>query len=342
MKEQEYYSIILKYLKGEASFQEKERVKTLSQNPAFKKILEEIKLIWKHPTEIRNSNVEKKSEALKGLNDRIDATTPMVGPLLQICRRKKLTKNLCQIAAFAIILLIPIYFFYGKTNFLKNYNSGNTIVRTTQSGEQRTIKLSDGTRITLNSETTITYPKTFREDVRQVYLEGEAFFEVAKDSLRPFLVNTTTITTKVLGTSFNTKAFKGEPNMSVSLLEGKVQVFDKSDKPLVVLEECHEFIYSKATNQYVKKVFDPYKTLAWTINELIFDGETLEEVVRQLQRWYGVKIVLKNDAIKLCRFKATFYDESLHEVLNTLKYAGNLHYKIDDDLIEIDGEGCSQ
>lgn len=166
----------------------------------------------------------------------------------------------------------------------------------TDENEQRELKLSDGTLITLNENSTLKYPKTFlTEGERKVELVGEAFFEVAKDSLRPFIALSGKIETVVLGTSFNIKARPELENIEVALVEGKVRITTTGKEELEILRPNEQMIYSKKDEKYRKSIFKGNLTYAWKEEIILFDKASVREVIEVLSEKYHVDFKIEKE-----------------------------------------------
>ncbi|MFC4870869.1 FecR family protein [Negadavirga shengliensis] len=207
--------------------------------------------------------------------------------------------------------------------------------RTTAPGIKTQITLSDGTVVLLNSSSQIRYIKHFEKNTREVFLEGEAFFNVAKDSLRPFVVHIGEIKTKVLGTSFNIKAYKGE-NLDISLLSGKVEVdvaMEHSRKINLLPGEALKIDFP--TQMIALGHFDEEVVMGWTRKTIIFQETPLQEAVRVLENWYGVKVEIINRPPIPVKLSGRFENETLTNVLEGLCYASGFEYKMQKDKITI-------
>lgn len=338
MKEQEKYNLILKYLKGEASKSEKNTIKHLLKNEGFRQLFAQLNDIWKKSSS-SESIYSEKFRILGELNNRINEYNNTNKEKLTSRKRLNKINPFIKIAAVILILIIPLSIYYTQRE-TKNHIAQNQITKSTELGQKLTLTLSDGTKVKLNSGSKLIYPKVFDEKKREVALEGEAFFEVTKDAKRPFLIKTDNIITKVLGTSFNTKAFLVDQNIKISLVEGKVEVLDTKNGESQFLNPSEELIFNKISRKKIKQPFDTHKVTSWKDNVLIFENETLEEIAVVLNKWYGVEIILKNESIKKCKLKAQFQNESLINVLNTIKYAGDYEYTFSNGVVQISGNGC--
>ncbi len=209
------------------------------------------------------------------------------------------------------------------------------IEKTTPAGQKSTIKLGDGTVVKLNSGSTLRLPAEFGAE-RVVELQGEAFFEVAHDPRRPFIVKTSNIHTKVLGTSFNVKAYKEDPVVAVAVVTGKVQVqqLPVNDAGLrqavteTILQSSEMVVAPVSGKGMVKSAFNPDRVLAWKEGRLYLENETFEQVLLKLEKWYGVEILTSDTLSVTEKYTGSFKDESLENVLEALKVSGSFNYRI--------------
>jgi transmembrane sensor len=202
-------------------------------------------------------------------------------------------------------------------------------------GVKSQLTLWDGTKVILNSGSSIKYIKNFEPNQREIELIGEAFFDVTKDPTRPFIVKTKHLSTRVLGTSFNVKAFEDE-DLVVSLLTGKVEIIVNSDTPETVSLMPGEAISYKPEGQKLKKGgFDSRKILAWTQKIIVFDQTPMGEIKRVLENWYGVKIQFINQPSRDLEITARFNDQSLKDVLEGLSYSARFEFEIQEEKVVI-------
>jgi transmembrane sensor len=195
-------------------------------------------------------------------------------------------------------------------------------------GVKVALTLQDGSKVLLNSGSTLRYMSNFEEHQRELFLTGEAFFEVAKDSLRPFLVKTDGLVTKVLGTSFVIKAVK-EGETMVALVAGKVSVDTEADGggPTVLLPGYAYY----TENGGHSKPFDPEIVLAWTQKTIRFDKTPMLEVIRVLENWYGVQISYPQKPSENLKITGKFHDQTLENVLQGMSYTGRFDFEIKQD-----------
>ena len=194
-------------------------------------------------------------------------------------------------------------------------------------GGEFTLTLSDGTKVWLNSQSKIKYPVIFNNITREVYLEGEAYFEVAKDAHRPFHVNTkNNVCVEVLGTSFNVRSYSDENSVETVLEEGIVRM--SQGKDAVVLKPGHKATYRPNEPIQTTTVNTELYT-AWRHGQYIFMDESVENILKQLSRWYDIEVFYSNEAAKSVTFSGdvTKYDD-IDTLLKAMEIAGGVHFKI--------------
>lgn len=190
------------------------------------------------------------------------------------------------------------------------------------------VRLPDGTQITLNHYSTLTYPEKFSTGTRKVELSGEAYFEVSKDKEHPFIVETSSINVEVLGTHFNVEAYADDPEVSTTLLEGSVAVSNKSNSNQVILKPNERAIYNKEKNSLIRKVVEnTTEEVAWREGKFIFNHLPLQEVAQQLSNSFGIRIDIPDKALQEYRLTARFTNgESLTDILDLLQAAAHFKY----------------
>lgn len=201
------------------------------------------------------------------------------------------------------------------------------IHKKTVSGEKLQLTLSDGTRVWLNSNSVFSFPDKFGTSERKVFLEGEAFIEVEKDSLRPFRVVAQGLVTTALGTSFNIKE-KGEAEISISLVTGKVKVENVGTSEDFFLSPGEQLHRDPITGEKSIRKFDRHTISSWKEGTILFEKSNLEEVVAILENWYGVKIEVENTTNASWEFSGEYHKQSLANVLKSMAYVQNFEYEL--------------
>jgi ferric-dicitrate binding protein FerR (iron transport regulator) len=222
--------------------------------------------------------------------------------------------------------------------------------------------LPDGSRVWLNSDSKLTYGK-FNDTLREVELEGEAFFDVVKQNKRPFIVHTAGIAIHVLGTAFNVKSYADESVIETTLIRGLIEI-ERNNQPHAKHWFVHphqKLIYNKQENsiatspttQSVARSISPgpemrleplpvnrtdsaLKETSWVYNRLLFDGDTFRELAGKMERWFNVKIVLRNESLAAQRLHGSFENETIEQAMEALKVMTPCKYKINDNEVEID------
>ena len=252
-----------------------------------------------------------------------------------------------QISRIAASILLLITFTWVTINYLSERDKAKKVkyvTKSTNKGQRVSITLNDGSVITLNAESSITYPEVFADTLREIILTGEAFFEVAKNPDKPFVVESNGLLTTVLGTSFNIRAFS-DKHTEVTVATGKVKVAPKlSSKNTIeetVLIPNQQASFNTEDLSIVVSEVDLTPFLAWKSNALYFDMVPFSEVVKTLERWYNVEIVMENNKANHCLVRAKYKNEALTTVLVGLKLLVNFDYKlVHDEKLIITGRTC--
>lgn len=203
-------------------------------------------------------------------------------------------------------------------------NLFNTL--STPTGGQYNIVLADGTKVYLNAVSSIKYPTQFNGDQRIVELDGEAYFEVAKNKNKPFIVKSGDQDIEVLGTHFNVHAYDNESVVKTTLLEGSVAVNYKNQK--AILKPGQQSNVSDKFNKITIKQVDTEAAIAWKNGRFKFDNADLKTVMRQIERWYGIKVEYRGDVSDVRFNGGTFMNKNLSEVLKVLELS-NIKFKVE-------------
>ncbi len=200
-------------------------------------------------------------------------------------------------------------------------------------GEYR-LRLPDGSSVVLNAESRLRFSLNFTGEVREVFLDGEACFEVAKDTLRPFIVHTTKADVRVLGTLFNVSAYSEETSTEVTLVNGSVQV-DAGDSR-ERLQPDQQLILDNQTLRTRVRVVDAGTYIAWTDGLFRFDAMSLEQLMSRLSRWFDISYEFKDESLKKVRFTGGFlkYDD-INRIRRMIGELTNVSFKITDNKIVI-------
>lgn len=239
----------------------------------------------------------------------------------------------------AAVLLILAGAGYLAIQFAKP--SEDTITVANPSGIIQAVLLPDNSTIWLNAASELQYAKNFTQQ-REVNLKGEAYFEVSHDAAHPFTVTAGELQTKVLGTSFNIKAYPQEEIATVSLVTGKVEVSEGS-KQLALLQPSMQLQLNKQTHIAQTSVLDTNIALAWKKGLLQFEGESFRSIAGTLERWYGIQFHFADPAIGNCRYYLSIANTTAFDkTLRTLKQLTGMEYSYDADkkIVNVSGNGC--
>jgi len=271
--------------------------------------------------------------ALQKLESKIDAQKEKIS----LAPKRKGFSLAWYIAASLVILLIivPVLKFTLQEKQLVEVAPAIKMeFRKNPQGQKSLLSLPDGSRIKLNAESSIEFAEGLQGKTRLIKLRGEAFFEVAEDSTRPFVVQLyDSIRVMALGTSFNISAYNDDDNIEVALATGKVQVqnyyknlLDDNNEQILSPGEAYQF--NKKNGEAKNRKFDLRKTLGWKDGILYFNDTPFKEIHRTLERWYGVDIQLNKSENRIASFTGEFKDETLKNVLENMSVACKFKYGI--------------
>jgi ferric-dicitrate binding protein FerR (iron transport regulator) len=235
-------------------------------------------------------------------------------------------------AAAASLLLVAAWNYFRQSappkEIISSAKGRKTAYRYLQtvSGERKRFLLPDSTVVYLNAGSRLTYPAGFSDTARVAWLSGEGYFEVAKDSTRPFTIHTATTRTTVLGTAFNLRSYPGS-SVTLVVSEGKVRFApkEKAASPLILTANergIYDHGHLAQDHVYARGHF------GWVHNRLTFDNQPLAEIAPVLERWYGIQVAIAAPELASRRCTGSFVDPSLENLMGSLAYSLNIKYKI--------------
>lgn len=194
-------------------------------------------------------------------------------------------------------------------------------------GGEFCLTLSDGTRAWLNSETSIQYPVVFGTKERRVFIQGEAYFEVAKDAKKPFTVQFMSSSVTVLGTSFNIRAYPEEKQSQTTLAEGSVRIYSPGSSMLLKPGEQAEV--NALSGEMVKKEVEVKTFTSWKDGRFVFEQEPLENIMRTLERWYDIRVIFRDEGAKRISLSGNLkrYGD-FSQVMNMLQMTGDVRFEL--------------
>ena len=336
----------------------------LAQNPEAVPIVQKITEDWKQPPAEDSEFMEAtymlhlqrmKNAGVSFFSDSDHKTTLQV-PIVRFKKAKPMA--FLAIAASVITFLIIYSHTTDKQPFSQSSlhtaspsaMPGKEIV--SENGTRTKTILPDGSVVWLNAGSKISYQGNFSGAMREIKLEGEAYFDVAKNPARPFIVHAGSINIKVLGTAFDVKSYPADSVIETTLIRGLIQVSKQDDgnnNDAVYLHPNQKLTFVKSgklstlkisANQAIQpeSVFSISKVdiadekdlteTAWIYNRLKFRGDDFETLAKKLERWYNVKIYFKDDAVKKLRFNGSFENENVQQAFDALQLANPFSYRI--------------
>lgn len=313
-------------LKNEANDEQLLQIEEwLAISPENQVILSEIISTWsltKHKTQFYEPD---KSINWAKLMKRIDYSQGRTIPLNAWYR---------WIAAASIIALIFLAGLGLGDGFFKQSQNTSFVKITAPEGSKTQIVLPDSTHVWLNSGAELQYPVDFTVQNRQVTMKGECFFDVTKDPEHPFIVDGSKLRVKVYGTQFNVNEDRFTKGTDVTLISGKVEIYNQHNQLLSKLNPGEQLVYNNGLSQ-VQKTRNPEALTSWINNMLIFNNQPFEEVINYLEKWYGVTITLDRTLSYNYNYTFKVKTESLREVLELISFITPIEYRIEGEKVAI-------
>lgn len=262
--------------------------------------------------------------------------------------RQPKTRKWLSVAAACAVLLGVIGFmlkYTGAKNIPVNTTSSSTgdIIVTTHTGERKAVELPDGTRIWLSPSSSLKYPPVFATGTRVVSLSGEAFFEVAHNPEKPFIIHSGMLHTKVLGTSFNIQAYESQENIAVTVVTGKVKVSNDKEVQNVELLPNQRVVFNKRTDKLLKESTDTTQApdiLKRKEGTFVYRSEPLQKLAADIETYFGVNIKVA-EAIKQCRVVASFeITDRPQAILELIAISINGTLQAQNNQFILSGEAC--
>lgn len=280
-----------------------------------------------------NLNFEKRN---RGVFDSMP-NTPYLGELPHLSKGGSAVWGVVTKVAAVLSIPLALYFFitlYANRSEVVPETSPEISNRiyTVENGVKGKVTLPDSTVVWLNCGTTLALSDDFNQQ-RWVTLSGEAYFDVKADKQNPFYINTGKgVTVKVTGTEFNLSCYNDQNDIKLCLLEGSVELL--SGKKTIYKMTQHEEVSILNSNVAPTKAEAEFRT-AWMQGRLLFDDTPMEEVVKKLEKWYGVRINVQNSKILKSSFTGDFQSESIIQVLELMKITSAVNYRIEGNEVSI-------
>ncbi len=320
--------LIIAELDGDLSMDDKARLEAwISETETNREYYEQIKESWKGSLD-KAAKMAQTSNEWKRFCDRIS-----VHPLSKPNKVKRFYWY--QIAAIAIVGLFIAGLVY-QHFYVNEESSFCTFI--SPEGSVNQVILPDSSVVYLNSGSQIKYDVKTSNDLREVFLNGEAWFHVKKNKHKPFIVHTSCYNVKVLGTKFNVNSYSDEEAVTTTLEEGSVQVLEaekNNTKGKIILKPGEQLTYDKKNKIITRKKVNTKLYTSWRKNELVFSEMKLGELVKLLERKYGVEIEVKDSTLLESHFSGTIKNESISELLGIIQYTHPITYQINGNKVII-------
>lgn len=364
--ENRIWNLLALKLSGEATPDNLDELdKYLQEHPEVKNIAGSIDSFWNQAGEVLNVSEETEEERFHLiLEAENEAEIEHERDLIPTKKLLKPYQYKWLYAAASVIFILGLGILLKKNGDPKSSSQKNLQQVYANPGSKSQIILPDGTVVRLNSSSRLSYHKDFNKNIREVDLEGEAYFDVAKDAAHPFIVHTSGIDIKVLGTLFNVKSYEGDPTIETTLLRGSVEVYNKDDPsaPKIILKPNEKLVFRKDRegelplqkdgNTDSLKGLNPDQDISistlsanrpdslkeetsWLYNRLVINGDDFNSLATKLERWYGVKIEILSQDLAKYHFNGIFENETIEQALAALQLTVKFKYEIKNDIVEI-------
>lgn len=311
------HSIVNKYLSGEASEAEIQEVyQWINSDPLNRKEFIQYKKVWA----LTSKAVENSNETWEAISVKLSQP------------KKQLPGIRVWMAAAGILLVLGLgmtiqYFLSQRTPVSFSYTADTRIE--VPLGQMSKIILPDGTTVYLNSGTQLVYSGDFFSGNRKLSLEGEAFFDVAKDQEHPFVVSTKGLDFKVYGTSFNIQAYPEDKEICTTLIEGSLGILGKSGNELTRLVPGENAIFRMDDRKLEVSQVNLDLYTSWKDGLITFRNEKLKDIARKIERWYNVEIKIKNETLGNETYMGTIMkNKPIDQILEVFSLTSSLNYRI--------------
>jgi transmembrane sensor len=239
-------------------------------------------------------------------------------------------------AVFAFFMIsIPVYNYIKKTSERNIADAAVLNISNAQTGKMLKVILEDGSEIWLNSGSELKYPRHFSAKNREIYLEGEAFFKIAHDQAKPFIVNSGRLKTTVLGTSFNIRAYSGLDRITVNVATGKVGI-TASGKTLCLLDPNQQICFHTRSGAFEVTQASAKLAASWQDGKITLDGASFKELSLVVKNTWGLTLETKSDRLAAANFKTTFNtNNKIEDVMKTISKMTDAKYRIRDNIITL-------
>lgn len=375
MQEEQFWILLAKKITGEASPQELRMLDILLlADPSRVTMMENMEEFWNSSSQKEKAAAAQNAEEafLNHMNRLKSAKLEADGelrPLISPFPEKKIPffKNQLIYWLGSLLIILGLVIFFASVDKKEQMvkvvpaQAGNALNEVSISpGSRSKIQLPDGSHVWINSSSKISYSKSFSSKSREVYLNGEAYFDVVHDPSHPFIVHTAAIDVKALGTAFNVKAYSNDPTVEATLIHGSIEISrpGQPDAPKILLKPHEKLVlnrnpeprvtgetaktsrieYTNAASVFLLKRNRPDSEIvetAWVYNKLAFEDEKLRDITRKMENWYKVKITIESSRLGDYTLTGSFIKENIEEALKMLQYLVPFKYSIQGNEVRI-------
>ncbi len=322
--EQNIHLLIIRLFSGEADNEEKREIETwINQSIENRELFNALKETWLSSGLEHNPDEYDVEEAIRQFREKVRFQTEKTSA------KPKIYRLMRYAAILLLAATLPLSFYLGRKSI---FSSESVTTITCATGDKTSVVLPDSSQVFLNSGSKLTFCNNFRKGSRQVSLDGEAYFTVKKDPKNPFLVKTSAITIKVLGTEFNLKAYSNEKTITTTLVSGSLKV--TGDGQSAIIKPNQKLVYSKDEKAIdIQDITDLSPETGWKNGRLVFRNQSLGELELELERWFDVEIEFADEQVKNRRFTGTLGRESILEVISYFDQSKCVASRINDNVI---------
>lgn len=351
------FDLGIKFLSGKITITEQEELQNLLKNEQNKTLFEELKQSWIAAGNFSDSNIPSKQdikwdELKQSLQPEIETGSNLKKSIFRIIRTAAVWVALVSLGSFTTWLMLKE----------KPASTNPYCTIQTPLGSKMRMELQDGTVVWLNAGSSLKYPVNFSDKQRDVYLSGEAFFNVASNKDWPFVVHTNELNVKAVGTSFNVKAYPNEKSVTTTLVEGIVKLENVEKKFSYTLKPKQELVFlkdksnpepasgnvnnseipdkqestiSQVENAVIKDEVNTEATVSWKDKRWIIQGETVDKLAVMLERRYNIKINILSEELGSFKFSGTIENETIEQVMDYLRYTVPVKYTLNKGYIDL-------
>lgn len=335
--------ILIKFINDQLSTKEEEMVlRWLEEDSSNLKYYIQLKNLWVYQNLPGSpaSNIE-----LESIREKVQIYSKNHSERYFIGKRVK------QLFPYSIAAIFAVAFFLNLSGLLfKKENIKTTITKLeklssdqktvlyTEKGVKAIVTLPDGSFVNMNSGTKLIFPNKFDGNTREVYLSGEAFFSVKKDSLNPMVISTNKdFRISVLGTTFNLRAYENDDYASVTLYTGRINLerinLRTKEENIMTIKPMQSVLITSKSAPIVNVPADINSEIAWKEGYLVFESIPMSEVIKRLERWHGTEFIVKNNNVLKIKVTANFHSESIVQIMELLRFSTGINYELKENKV---------